>query len=60
METILALDNKKEAEVIEEEVKNTDGLVMKQLPEHLRYSFLGDNDTKPVIISADMTKEEEE
>ena len=60
METILALDNKEKGEVIKEEIKTTNGLVIKKLPAHLRYSFLGDNDTKTVIISADTTKEEEQ
>ena len=59
IETILALENKDDETVIEEEVKTSDGLVLKQLPEHLRYSFLGDDETKPVIISSDLTKEEE-
>ena len=56
IETIFALENKDEETVIEEEVKNSDGLVLKQLPEHLPYSFLGDDETKPVIISSDLTK----
>ena len=46
--------------MIGEEVKTSDGLVLKQLPEHLRYSFLGDNETNPVIISSYLTKEEEQ
>ena len=57
---ILALENKDEVTVIGEEVKTSDGLVLKQLPEHLRYSFLGANGTKPVITSSDLTKEEEQ
>ena len=59
IETILALENKDEVTVIGEEVKTSDDLVLKQLPEHLCYSFLGANETKPVIISFDLTKEEE-
>ena len=53
------IENKDDETVIGEEVKTSDGLVLKQLPEHLRYSFLGDDETKPVIISSDLTKEEE-
>jgi hypothetical protein len=37
-----------------------EGLVLKQLPEHLRYAFLGEDSSKPVIISASLNKEEEE
>ena len=60
MEIIMALEDKDEATVIEEEVKTSDGLVLKQLPEHLRYSFLGDNETNLVIIVSELTKEEEQ
>ncbi|XP_024022388.1 uncharacterized protein LOC112091888 [Morus notabilis] len=43
------------------ELKTTtsDGLVLKQLPDHLRYIFLGHNSTKPVIISASLSEEDE-
>ncbi|KAK8990900.1 hypothetical protein V6N11_028856 [Hibiscus sabdariffa] len=33
---------------------------LKQLPDHLKYTFLGDNSTFPVIISNKLSKEEEE
>ena len=32
---------------------------LKTLPEHLKYVFLGENKTKPVIISQSLKKEEE-
>ncbi|XP_074300177.1 uncharacterized protein LOC141631399 [Silene latifolia] len=32
---------------------------LKPLPEHLKYVFLGDGDTMPVIISSTLTKEQE-
>ena len=60
IETIFALENKDDEAVIEEEVKTPDGLVLKQLPLHLRYSFLGDDERKPVIVSSDLTKEEDQ
>ncbi|XP_062113024.1 uncharacterized protein LOC133824167 [Humulus lupulus] len=43
------------------EKKNTtsDGLVLKQLPAHLHYAFLGDESTKPIIISASLNGEDE-
>ena len=33
-------------------------LELKQLPTHLRYAFLGDNETLPVIVNADLNKEQ--
>ena len=41
IETIFALENKDEETVIGVEIKTSDGLVLKQLPKHLRYSFFG-------------------
>lgn len=35
-------------------------LELKQLPDHLKYAFLGDGDTLPVIISSKLTEEQEE
>src|SRR3954462_10813709 len=35
-------------------------LELKPLPEHLKYIFLGDESTLPVIIAADLSDEEEE
>ncbi|XP_062114088.1 uncharacterized protein LOC133825115 [Humulus lupulus] len=37
----------------------SDGLVLKQLPAHLRYAFFGDRSTKPIIISASFIEEDE-
>ncbi|KAK8563704.1 hypothetical protein V6N12_035845 [Hibiscus sabdariffa] len=34
-------------------------LELKQLPEHLKYSFLGENETLPVVVSSKLTKAEE-
>ncbi|KAI3499631.1 hypothetical protein L1887_35435 [Cichorium endivia] len=33
---------------------------LKKLPDHLKYTFLGPNETLPVIIAADLIKEQEE
>ncbi|KAK8624398.1 hypothetical protein V6N13_065743 [Hibiscus sabdariffa] len=33
---------------------------LKELPMHLKYAFLGDNDTLPVIVSSKLSKREEE
>ena len=45
----------------EESIPSTtqDRVVLKQLPNHLRYAFLGDNSTLPVIIFASLNQEEE-
>ena len=37
--------------MVEEEKMTHNGLVLKEFPKNLRYAFLGENDTKPVIIS---------
>ena len=49
--TILATEENEDTIVIEEEKKTPDGLVLKELLENLQYAFLGENGTKPVIIS---------
>ena len=43
-----------------EKVQQTTTPELKQLPEHLRYAFLGDSYTFPVIVAASLTPEEEE
>ena len=50
-ETILAIEKNEDRIVIEEEKKTPDGMVLKELTKNLRYEFLGENGTKPVIIS---------
>ena len=45
--------------VVEEEPQTPDGLVLKELPPHLRYAFLGENNTKLIIISAELDDEME-
>ena len=37
-----------------------EGLVLKQLPDHLRYAFLGSQSKFPVIISSFVSQVEEE
>ena len=41
------------------ENKSSDGLVLKDLPEHLKYVFLGNERSQHVIIAADLTLEED-
>ena len=45
--------------VVEEEPITLDGLVLKELPTHLRYAYLGENSTKPVITSIAFNNEME-
>ena len=47
---------KKEQEV----EKSSEGLIMKELPKHLKYAFLGVERAQPIIIAANLTKENEQ
>ena len=51
-EIVLTIDENESIVVVEEEKMTHNGLVLKEFPENLRYAFLGENDTKPVIISS--------
>ena len=48
----------KEKKAIGQET-STEGLVLKELPSHLKYTFLEPEKEKPVIISAALTENEE-
>ena len=37
--------------------KSYEGLIMKELPKHLKYAFLGAEKAQSVIIAANLTKE---
>ena len=39
--------------------KSSEGLIMKELPKHLKYAFLGAERAQPVIIATDLTEEKE-
>ena len=41
LETVLAIEDNEDTIVIEEENKTLNGLVLKELPENIRYEFLG-------------------
>ena len=43
-----------------EENKSSEGLILKELHEHLKYAFLQPKKVKPVIISAGLTKLEKQ
>ena len=51
--------NSYEEKVVEEN-KRSEGLILKELPEHLKYTFLQLEKGKPVIISAGLTRLEEQ
>ena len=65
-ETVLSLneDNAEKSSNSEEktqEVENFfEGLIMKELPKHLKYAFLGVKRSKPVIIATDLTEDKEQ
>ena len=64
-ETILSLNESSKENSCSEEKKateqetSTEGLILKELPSHLRYAFLEPEKAKPVIISTALTKNEE-
>ena len=57
IETVLNLIEENEEDVksseirVQEAKKSPDGLILKELPKHLKYTFLGDEKSQPVIIS---------
>ena len=64
-ETILSLiensqekSSSKERKATEQEI-SIEGLILKELPSHLKYDFLEPEKAKPVIISAALTENEE-
>ena len=40
--------------------KSSEGLILKELPKHLKYAFLGAEKAQPVIIAANLTIEKEQ
>ena len=54
IETMLTFEIIEENFVVHEEKKTSYGLILKELPNGLKYAFLGDNETKPVIISSQL------
>ena len=65
-ETVLSLNENSQEHVCNKEHKATkqetkaEGLILKELPSHLKYAFLEPEKGKPVIISAALTEIEEE
>ena len=44
---------------IQEKEKSSEGLILKEFPKHLKYVFLGEEKSKPVIIAVDLIAEKE-
>ena len=44
---------------IQEKEKISEGLILKEFPKHLKYVFLGEEKSKPVIIAVDLIAEKE-
>ena len=65
-ETVLNLNEKSTENSCSREKKATkqetsaEGLILKEFPSHLKYAFLEPEKTKPVIISAALTENEEQ
>ena len=63
-ETILSLnerstDNLKNEEKFQVDEKSSKGLFLKELPKNLKYAFLCEERSKPIILAADLTVEKE-
>ena len=65
-ETCSSINENSQDEVCSQEQKTTDqetsadGLILKELPSHLKYAFLEPEKRKPVIILAALTEAEEQ
>ena len=65
METVLSLNENSQENSSSQEKKVTkqetsvEGLVLKELPSHLKYVFLEPEKGKPIIISTELTENEE-
>ena len=65
IETILSLnegstDDLSSEMKVQEVEKSSNWLILKELPKHLKYAFLEEEKSKPVIIAVDLTYEKEQ
>ena len=44
---------------VQEAEKSSEGLILKQFPKHLKYAFLGEKKSKPVIIATALTSKKD-
>ena len=40
---------------VQEAKKSYDGIILKEIPKHLKYALLGEEKSKPTIIASDLT-----
>ena len=64
IETVLSLnegsvDDLRSEMKVQEAEKSSEGLILKELPKHLKYTFLEEEKSKPIIITVDLTLEKE-
>ena len=65
-ETVLSLNENSQENSSSQEKKvskqetSVEGLILKELPGHLKYAFLEPEQAKPVIISTELTENEEQ
>ena len=64
-ETFLSLNerstyNLSSEDKVQEEEKRSEGLILKELPKHLNHAFLGEERSKPVIITTNLTVKKEQ
>ena len=55
-----SVDNLSSEEKVQEEEKSSEGLVLKEFPRHLKYAFLDEERSKPMIIATHLIVEKEE
>ena len=66
IEAMLSLSEKKNDDIMSsgvkilEEEKSSEGLILKELPKHLKYVFLDEEKSKLVIIAADLIAKKEQ
>ena len=66
METVLSLNENSQENSSSQKKKVTkqetsaEGLILKELPSHLKYAFLEPEKGKPIIISTELTENEEQ
>ena len=58
MKTVLLKSNSYEEKAVEVNT-SSEGLIQKELLEHLKYAFFEAEKSKPIIISANLTKQKE-
>ena len=53
---VLAFEMTEENFIVHEKKRTSDGLILKEFPKSLKYAFLGNNETNPIIISSQLNE----